>query len=95
MAGAGLWVILLLVDPGDGSVGGVACLASHLIAALAEGPAVFCAEIMVEEDHRITVDGIGREMGHWPKRGRRDATMVQRMQPVPGHEQVLPVGVGP
>ncbi len=46
---------------------------------------------MMEGEHRIAVDGVGHEMGCWWQRGCCVASLVQA---VPGHEGVVPVGLG-
>ena len=46
---------------------------------------------MVEEAQRLAVDGAGRKLGGWPKRGCGGARVVRL---VPGHAGVLPVGLG-
>ena len=70
---------------------GAAYLARSFVAALAGDATVSRSEMMVEEDHRIAVDGIGHKMDRWPKRVCCGANAVEGMQSLPGHEGVLPV----
>ena len=80
-----------MADAESGSTVAVACLSSSFVAVLAHGAAVSRARVMVEADHRIGIDDIGHKMGHRPKHCWCGPRVVQS---VPGHEGVLPVGLG-
>ena len=82
---------LILVDAGNRSAEAAACLADSFVAKVPLGAPVSGAGMMVEGDHRIAVDDIEREMACWPPPGGRRPNVVQ---PVPGHDGVLPVGLG-
>jgi hypothetical protein len=66
-------------------------LSGRFAARSAGGVPVSGAAVMVEEAQRLAVDGAGRKLGRWPKRGCGGARVVQL---VPGHADVLPVGLG-
>src|ERR1700704_5667403 len=86
-----LWGIGFLADARKGSAVDAACLARSFVAILGPGVRASCAGMVVEREHRIVGADIGHKMGHWPKRGCSGPSVVQ---PVPGHEGVLAVGLG-
>ena len=75
----------------SGSTVAVACLSSSFVAVLVRGAAVSRAGMMVEANHRIAIADIGHKMGYRPQHGCCGPRVVQS---VPGHEGVLPVGLG-
>ena len=86
-----LWGIGFWAEHGDELAGALTCPASSVVAGMVRGARVFCADMMLEGNHRIASESIGYKMGHRPKRGCDGPSVVQS---APGHEADLPVGFG-
>ena len=80
-----------MADAGNGSTVTVACLEGGFVVALERGTPVCCGEMVAEANHRIAVDRIGHKTSHRPKHCCCGSSVVQS---VPGHQEVLPVGLG-
>lgn len=80
-----------MADAGCGSAVVRWCLANSVAAALMQGVPGAHAGMVVKGSRWVAIDGTGHELGHWPKRGCCGPSVVQS---VPGHEAVLPVGLG-
>ena len=77
--------------PKRSSTVAVACVASSFVTVLVQAALVSRGGKVVEANHRTASDDIAHKMGHRPKRDCCGAGVVQS---VPGHEGVLPGGLG-